>query len=237
MYTICMHSGGISYQIQIIEDFRCFFVCKPPLDQPEKPPLDQPEVRLNTNKKKCTYPIKQNKNIYIVTVLCKYKISLGLMCMLNVFLCPHDEESGGILIYLCPSVRPSVRLFVRPDIDNGLSSSYSFGATSLILCRMFIHIMEVCMSTGFRFSSNILKMTSSWTQSFCSYQLHKGNMVCPANSSYSFRATALIFCRMFIHIMEVCMSTGFGRSDGGIICVLQTHFICFKSLLTKLLCP
>ena len=42
-----------------------------------------------------------------------------------------------------------------------------------------------------------------------SYQLHKGNMVCPANSSYSFRATALIFRRMFIHIMEVCMSTGF----------------------------
>jgi hypothetical protein len=37
----------------------------------------------------------------------------------------------------------------------------------------------------------------------------KGNMVCPANSSYSFRATALIFCRMFIHIMEVYMSTGF----------------------------
>ena len=34
-------------------------------------------------------------------------------------------------------------------------------------------------------------------------------IVCPANSSYSFRATALIFCRMFIHIMEVCMSTGF----------------------------
>jgi hypothetical protein len=35
------------------------------------------------------------------------------------------------------------------------------------------------------------------------------NMVCPANSSYSFRATALIFCRMFIHIMEVCMFSGF----------------------------
>ena len=30
-----------------------------------------------------------------------------------------------------------------------------------------------------------------------------------ANSSHSFRATALIFCRMFIHIIEVCMSTGF----------------------------
>ena len=33
-------------------------------------------------------------------------------------------------------------------------------------------------------------------------------MVCSAISSYSFGATALIFCRMFIHIMEVCMSTG-----------------------------
>jgi hypothetical protein len=34
-------------------------------------------------------------------------------------------------------------------------------------------------------------------------------MVCPAISSYSFEPTALIFFRMFIHIMEVCMSTGF----------------------------
>jgi hypothetical protein len=62
-------------------------------------------------------------------------------------------------------------------------------------------------------------------------------MVCPAISSYSFGATALIFCRMFIHIMEVCMTTGFWWSGGGIICVLQTHFIFFKSLLAKQLCP
>jgi hypothetical protein len=55
-------------------------------------------------------------------------------------------------------------------------------------------------------------------------------MVCPANSSYSFRDTALIFCRMFIHIIEVCMSTGFWWSGGGIICVLQTHFIFFKKI-------
>ena len=34
-------------------------------------------------------------------------------------------------------------------------------------------------------------------------------MVCPAITSYSFGATALIFDMMFIHIMEVCMSTGF----------------------------
>jgi hypothetical protein len=34
-------------------------------------------------------------------------------------------------------------------------------------------------------------------------------MICLANFSYGFRASALIFCRMFIHIMEVCMSTGF----------------------------
>ena len=62
-------------------------------------------------------------------------------------------------------------------------------------------------------------------------------MICPAISSYSFGATTLIFCRMFIHIMEVCMSTGFWWSGGGIICVLQTHFILKKSLLTKQLCP
>jgi hypothetical protein len=30
--------------------------------------------------------------------------------------------------------------------------------TALIFCRMFIHIMEVCMSTRFWFSSNILKL-------------------------------------------------------------------------------
>ena len=34
-------------------------------------------------------------------------------------------------------------------------------------------------------------------------------MVCSAISSYSFGATALIFCRMFIHIMEVWISAGF----------------------------
>ena len=66
---------------------------------------------------------------------------------------------GGILIYPCPSVRSSrYRYMVCPAI-----SSYSFGATALIFCRMCIHIMEVCMSTGFWFSSNILKMTGSWT--------------------------------------------------------------------------
>jgi hypothetical protein len=64
------------------------------------------------------------------------------------FLCPHDKESGGgrgILIYPCPSVRLSgYRYMVCPAI-----SSYSFGAAALIFFRMFIHIMEVCMSTGF----------------------------------------------------------------------------------------
>jgi hypothetical protein len=87
----------------------------------------------------------------------------GEVCdiIIVVFLCPRDEGSGGggILIYPCPSVRSSrYRYMVCPAI-----SSYSFGATALIFCRMCIHIMEVCMSTGFWFSSNILKMTGSWT--------------------------------------------------------------------------
>jgi hypothetical protein len=136
------------------------------------------------------------------------------------------------------------------------NSSYSFRATALILCRMFIHIMEVYMSTGFWFSSNILKMTGRSIKKVVSYfcVLHEGYYViiwlivricmfirdwnliysalfilkrksmknwgwvggavdinCTACicRSYSFGATALIFCRMFIHIMEVCMSTGF----------------------------
>jgi hypothetical protein len=78
-----------------------------------------------------------------------------------VFLCPRDKVGGGgILIYPCPS---GCRYMVCSAI-----SSYSFKATALIFCRMFIHIMEMCMSTGFLFYSNILKMTGSWT-SFPSY--------------------------------------------------------------------
>jgi hypothetical protein len=54
---------------------------------------------------------------------------------------PKSRGGGGILIYPCPS---GYRYMVCPAV-----SSYSFGAIALIFCRMFIHIMEVCMSTGF----------------------------------------------------------------------------------------
>ena len=68
----------------------------------------------------------------------------------RILLCPRDIVGAHINLPL--SISSSVRI-----------SSYSFGATALIFCMMFIHIMEVCMSTGFWFSSNILKMTVSWT--------------------------------------------------------------------------
>jgi hypothetical protein len=55
-----------------------------------------------------------------------------LFFVLLSFLCPRDKESGGILIYPCPSVRPFVRSSVRIYI-HGLSGdlllqfwSYSF---------------------------------------------------------------------------------------------------------------
>ena len=148
-------------------------------------------------------------------------VELLTLTVKTFFLCPHDEESGGhinlplsIRLSVRPSVHPSVLPSVRPSGYRYMVcqaiSSYSFGATALIFCRMFIHIMEMCMSTWFWFPSSILKMTGTIVGlSFFSYWLHKGNMVCLANSSYSFRATALICCRMFIHIMEVCMSTAF----------------------------
>ena len=112
-------------------------------------------------------------------------------------------------------------------------SSYSFKITALIFCRMFIYI------NGGVHVHRILKLHqifSKWQVVGLSHFVRpSGNryMIFSGISSYSFGATALIFCKMFIHIMEVCMSTGFWWSGGGIICVLQTHFIFEKSLPNK----
>ena len=107
-----------------------------------------------------------------------FLLDFGTVLTVWYFYAPATKSRGGILIYPL-SVHSSVRSSVRIQIHG-------------IFCRMIIHIMEVCMSTGFWWSDTI---------------------------------------------MEVCMSTGFWWSGGGIICVLQTHFIFFKSLLTKQLCP
>jgi hypothetical protein len=63
----------------------------------------------------------------------------------SAFYAPATKSRGHINLPL--SVRSSVRSSVRILIHS--LSSYSFGATALIFCRMFIHIMEVCMPTGF----------------------------------------------------------------------------------------
>jgi hypothetical protein len=122
--------------------------------------------------------------------------------------------------YLYAPVRPFIRLFVRPSVRSSVHlsgyrymvcpaiPSSSFGATALIFCWMFIHIMEVCMSTGFWF----IQIFSKWQVVGLSHFIRPSGyryMGCPAISFYSFGATALVLCMMFIHIMEVCMSTGF----------------------------
>ena len=91
--------------------------------------------------KKKTYFRVDVKVYYHNAIASSYIAQLTACCLLfnECLLCPRDEESGGILIYPCPSVRPSgYRYMVCPAI-----SSYSFGATALIFCMMFIHIMEV----------------------------------------------------------------------------------------------
>ena len=84
------------------------------------------------------------------------------------FYTPAMKSWGGILIYPCLSVRPFVRSSVRP-------SRYRY---------MFLFITSCIKGTWFVWLTppTVLEL-----------QLM-------ANSSYSFRATALIFCRMFIHI-------------------------------------
>ena len=75
---------------------------------------------------------------------------------------------GGILIYPWPSVRPFVRQFVRIQIhclfDYLLQFwSYSFNS----LQDIYTHNGDVHVHM-ILFTSNILKMTGSWTQSSCS---------------------------------------------------------------------
>ena len=110
------------------------------------------------------------------------------------FLCPRDVESGGILIYPCPSVRPSgYRYMVCLAI-----SSYSF----IILQDVYTHNGGVYVHRILIF----IKYSQNDRQlDLCHFVCPSGYryMVWLAISSYSFGATALIFCMMFIHIMEV----------------------------------
>ena len=83
-----------------------------------------------------------------IVLLCSTLLYLGTDCLAwsgvfspsHCFYAPETRSRGHINLPL------SVRPFVRPS---GLSGYllYSFGATALIFCMMFIHIMEVSMST------------------------------------------------------------------------------------------
>ena len=98
------------------------------------------------------------------------------------------------------------------------NSSYSFRATALIFCKMFIHIMEVCMSTGFWFSSNILEMTGSWTY-----------MVCPAISSYSFNILWDVYTHnRGVHVHRILMVR-----RGHHLCLTDTSLIVITIVTTE----
>ena len=158
-------------------------------------------------------PICSITPLFNLLALCN-KLNLKSDLMECMFFCPRDEESGCILIYPCLSVRPSVRPFVRSSVliqIHDLSGylllqfwSYSFNILhDVYTLNGGVHVNRI--QIFFKYSQNDRQLDLV----MFSYQLHKGKVVCPVNSSYSFRATALMFYRMFIHIMEVCMSRGF----------------------------
>ena len=125
----------------------------------------------------------------------------------NTFLCTRDKESGGGYINLPLSVRLSVRIQIHGLFGYLLLQFWSYGFD--ILYDVYnthnggVHVHRILIFI--KYSQNDRQLDLSHFVRLSGYRY----MVCPAISSYSFGSTALIFCMMFIHIMEVCMSTGF----------------------------
>jgi uncharacterized membrane protein YkgB len=52
---------------------------------------------------------KKKENIYINNELMHIIIICKSILYVKKIVCPHDEKGGGILIYPCSSIHPSVR--------------------------------------------------------------------------------------------------------------------------------
>ena len=127
------------------------------------------------------------------------------------FLCPRDKESGGI-IYPCPSVRPFVRPFVHPFVRPIQIHRLSGYLLLQFWSYRFNILQDVYTHNGGVYVHRILI--------FIKYSQNDRQLdliilfVLPDIDTWFVRLslpTALIFCRMFIHIMEVCLSTGVHR--------------------------
>ena len=136
---------------------------------------------------------------------------------------PATKSRGHINLPLSvrSSVRPSgYRYMVCPAI-----SSYRFRATALIFCRMFTHNGGVHVHRILIF---IKYSQTKWQVVGLSHFVRPSGyryMVCPAISSYSFGATALIFCVMFIHIMEVDLFIiSYGQAGASFVSYRHTSF-------------
>ena len=155
----------------------------------------------------------------------------GIICVLQIhliFMLPRRKFEGYINLPLF--VRSSVRILIH-----GLSGylplqfrSYNFN----ILKDVYTHIMYYAWSQEFDFH----QIFSKWQVVELSHFVRPSGyryMVCPAISSYRIGATALIFCMIFMHIMEVDLFIISYGQVGGIMCVLQTHFIFRKITPSK----
>ena len=118
---------------------------------------------------------------------------------IDLFMSPRRRVEGHI--HLSLSVRLSVRPFVRSSVCPPVRSYICPLVHSSVRSSIRLSVrLSVCPFVR-------LSVRPFVRPSVCPSRYRY--MVCSNISSYCFRATALIFCRMFIHIMEVCMSTGF----------------------------
>ena len=113
------------------------------------------------------------------------------------FIMPHWKNMEVIFIYTCLSVCLSI----------GIRIHCLSGYLLIQFWRYNFNILVDVHTLNEGVHDHMYRILIFLVRLSC-YKLDKETMVWPA-ISYSFEDAALVFCRMFKHIMKVCMVTGF----------------------------